>query len=264
MKRRLSIVACLLLGVTGCVRYGQPPGGLRPPELLRAYDHARALAAPQVGAEGSLRVAAPGRSAALRLVVLSALPRRLRVELRSRDDRLVALWASDGKRLVGYERGGDACWVGPACPEAFERVLGVAVDVPVVAMLLRGGFPPWPPAAPTRWDAAAGLEVVVYESPTETRYEVGYDPCTARVRRIVAVDAQGRRWTAWLEGYAPDVSLRVGVPAPGRVVLDPAGPGEARWTLEVFDAAMPLDEGAFAVQCPRGMAVHHLQCDGGD
>ncbi len=258
------MAACLLLGTVGCVRYARPAGGLRPAALLGAYDRARALAAPRVGAEGTLRVAAPGRNAALRLVVLSALPRRLRVELRSRDDRLVALWASDGARLVGYERGGDTCWVGPACPRAFERVLGVAIDVPVVAMLLRGGFPPWPPAAPTRWDAAAGLEVVVYESPSKTRYEVGYDPCTARVRRVVAVDPHGRRWTAWLEGYAPDVDSSAGVPAPRRVVLDPAGPGEARWTLEVFDAAMPLDDGAFAVQCPRGMAVRRLRCDGDD
>ena len=215
---------------------------------------ARALARPlPKTAQGMARLDAymEGQRRSVDMIVILAMPDAVQMQAVSPTLDMLAVMATDGKRFVSFERGGEKCLLGDACPRNMARLVPIALSPQQLVPALLGR-PPLLDLAEKRleWDTKRDLYVAtlgldsgphqqVFVSPKDFRIvgTVLYDK-TERVASIEYVG--GERIPDLLHYKAKDVDVSV--------------------SLRKIDLDLPADAEAFALACPSGMLQQEMPC----
>ena len=250
MIRPRWLALCGVIWACSSPQVPLPPGGPQSAEDVLA----RALARPlPKTAQGMARLDAysKGQRRSVDLIVIVAMPNAVHMQAVSPTLDMLAVMATDGKRFVSFERGGDTCVIGDACPRNMARLVPIALSPEQLAPALLGR-PPVLDAAEKRldWDQKRELYVVtlgldaaqhqqVFISPKDFRMvgTVLYD----KAERVASIEYMGgERVPGELRYKAKDVDVTV--------------------SLRKIDLDLPADAEAFAPACPGGMLRQEMPC----
>lgn len=205
-----------------------------------------------------LEAYADGQRRSATVLVVASRPKSMQFQALTPTLDLVALSNCDGDRFLSFERGGDACYVGKACPRNLARVLPLPLPVDGLVSALLGDLPLLPAPAEHRtlaWDDAKALYRLDLGAPSALRQQVFVDPKTRRMVGAVWFFAAERLASLQYDGESV-----AGAPRTLRVkTVKPA----SDLTLELRDvtADAAVDPAVFAVACPDGMRTVELPCD---
>ncbi len=254
LPARITQILCLIwmIGCSGAQRAGLPPQGPQTAQavLLRAL--ARRLPQTLQGMT-RLEVYSAGEARKVDLLVVVQQPDHLQFQALAPTLDLLALLSTDGLRFLMFERGGAACYVGPACAENLGRLVPIALPPAELALALLGR-PPLLAEPPQQlaWDSDRQL------------YRLDLGP-SAGTHQQVYVEPESFRFVGAVF-YRQDQRI-------GALQYGPAGPGgvpsTVQWKAEQTDLTLSLRDVSvdqqvqpevFAVQCPAGMTVVPLPC----
>ncbi|MBM4342677.1 MAG: hypothetical protein FJ100_04810 [Deltaproteobacteria bacterium] len=246
------------LWIAGCAgpQTGAPPG-----ESLTADALIASLVRPQVKTlQGTARLEAyaDGQRRSATVLVVASRPSSLQFQALTPTLDLVALSNCDGDRFLTFERGGDACYVGKACPRNLARVLPLPLPVDGLVAALLGDLPVLQAPAEHRtlaWDGEKSLYRLDLGAATALHQQVYVEPKTRRAVGAVWYFGAERLASLQYDGDAVASlprTLRVKTTRP-----------QADMTLELREvtADQPVDPTVFAVACPDGMRTVDLPCD---
>ncbi len=254
--RSWLLMAALAVAACSGPQLGAPPPELPTPDALVA-----SIVRPVVQTlQGTARLEAyaDGQRRSATMLVVASRPTSLQLQALTPTLDLVALTNCDGDRFLTFERGGDACYVGKACPRNLARVLPLPLPVEGLVAALLGDLPllPAPPEhRKVAWDEEKSLYRLDLGAPTALHQQVYVDPKTRSVAGAVWHFAAER-----LASLQYDGGSTAGLPRTLRVkttrpVID--------LTLELRDVTADgkVDASVFAVTCPDGMRTVDLPCD---
>ncbi len=215
---------------------------------------ARALARPlPKTAQGMARLDAyvAGERRAVALIVIIALPDAVQMQAVTPTLDMLAVMATDGKRFVSFERGGERCLVGDACPANMARLVPIALSPQQLAPALLGRPPVLDlPQKRLGWDARTNLYLVTLGPDAGTHQQVFISPKDFRIVGTVLYDAAER--VASIEYVGGDR-----VP---QTLIYKAKDVDVSVTLNKIDLDLPADAEAFALACPDGMLRQEMPC----
>ena len=214
----------------------------------------RALARPlPQSAQGMARLTAYLKTErrSVDLIVIVAMPDKVQMQAVSPTLDMLAIMATDGQRFVSFERGGERCSVGDACPRNMARLVPIALSPQQLAPALLGRPPVLDlPEKRLRWDADRALYVVTLGQETSTHQQVFVSPKDFRIvgtvlfertERIASIEyIGGNRVPDSLHYKAKDVDVTV--------------------ELRKIDLDLPTDVEVFAPPCPDGMLRQEMPC----
>lgn len=263
--RSSALFTVLLLVVSysmlACTTYRPPKPRHEDIQALLARRDARATLAPRWVAEGRLRASQGVFFTDVRLLVVVEAPSRLRIEVLSPTDDLVAIATSNGSRLVVWERGASTCRVGPPCAEGLRQLIPIDwAPEDLVAALL--GTPRSMEPEAIAFDEKRGHSVLRGRVDSQ-RYTASFAPATrlpARMSRRVDAD-DGSTRSGWAVEWSRWSDEDTGQPFPRRVAIEVPDEGiELVFRVEA-GGADPVDSAAFEFECPPGVMELPLSCE---
>lgn len=255
----LAAAALLALALAACssAQGGMPAGGPN-----QAADLIAALKPPQVQTlQGTARLDAfiAGERRAVTLLVLAKRPGSLQFQALAPTLDMLALLSTDGQRFTSFERGGEQCLTGQACPRNLARILPLPLPAGQLVAALLGDVPLLDaPADQQRlaWDAERQLYRLELGPKSALHQHYYVEPKTLRPAGAVWYQGEQRLSSLQYEGELLAGGLRK------RLKVKSVKP-EVEMTVELrevqFDA--PLGDEAFAVTCPEGMRPIELACE---
>lgn len=197
------------------------------------------------------------------LLVIAKRPNQLQFQALAPTLDMLALLSTDGKRFTSYERGGQQCLVGQACPANLARLLPIPLPGDKLVGALLGDVPLLDVPADQQvlgWDGERGLYRVTL-GPSDGAHQILYiQPGTLRPVGAVWFQAQQRTASIQYDGQlgpgGPPKTIRVQASAQGSLP-------QRDMTIELRDVQVdqPIGAEAFEVACPDGMAVRELPCE---
>ena len=260
--RRFSPFGACLLLVSACgpALYPEPVHPITDPDVLIARLDARRRALGSLSAVARVETYSRRGVAKGRVTILADAAGRLRVDAWTPSDDLVAALRADPDGFLYYERGANECVVGPSCPGNVGRLIPIGLDVRDACAALFG-FPRVLPAT-TAWGVSFDRREGAYRLESGTargsqRIWVRDDGVPVRAEYVEA----GR--VAWRLD-AGDFKTAGGEPWPHRLHF-----ATARDDTDVTVRYRSLDPRAhiapedWAFDCPQGVPVRSLPCEGG-
>lgn len=194
------------------------------------------------------------------LLVRLERPGKAHLQAMTPTGEMVAVLATDGQRFTSFERGGAQCQTGPACARNMARLVPLALPPNELVDALLGRPPRLQQATEAMtWDGERGAWHIVLTRAPMTQ-ELWLRPPQMDVLASI-VSRQGKRVVSI--AYA-DHGKR-GIPGlPGKLrVQMPEQKVDVSIELRDVEAGEVIEAEAFAMPCPRGMAVAELPCDDG-
>ncbi len=250
------LVAAALWGCSGAATQMPAGGPTAPADLLAA------LRPPKVQTlQGTARLEAflAGDRRSVTLLVLAKRPQALQFQALAPTLDMLALLSTDGQRFLSYERGGNQCLTGAACPNNLARLLPLPLPAPELVAALLGDLTPLDVPADQRalaWDGERQLYRLELGSKDGMQQHYFVEPRTfapagavwyLRGERVASLQYDGEQVAGGLRRWLKVKSVRP--------VVD--------MTIELRDIQVdaPLGDEAFAVTCPEGMRQVELPCD---
>lgn len=251
-----AIALALAVGCSAAQR-GMPDDGPRSAAALIA-----ALQPPKVQTlQGTARLDAfvAGERRAVTLLVLAKRPAGLQFQALAPTLDMLALLSSDGQRFTSYERGGEQCLTGLACPRNLARILPLPLPAAELVAALLGDLAPLAAAADQQtlaWDEARQLYRLELGPKTGLNQHFYVEPKTLRPAGAVWYQGERRLTSLQYDGALVAGGLRQ------RLKIKATQP-EVEMTVELreIQADAPLGDEAFAVTCPDGMRQVELACE---
>lgn len=193
------------------------------------------------------------------VLMVASRPKSLQFQALTPTLDMVALLSTDGQTFTSFERGGDRCLVGKACPRNLARLLPLPLPPEGLVAALLGDMPVLPAPADQQtlhWDADKALYRVDVGAPAALHQQLFVDPHGFRVAGAVWFFGETRlaslQYQGELAGNRLPQTLRIKVEKPAADI-----------TLQLRDvqADQPVAAEVFAVQCPDGMAKQTLPCE---
>ncbi len=214
----------------------------------------RALARPlPKTAQGMARLDAymKGERRSVDMIVILAMPNAVQMQAVSPTLDMLAVMATDGKRFVSFERGGEKCLIGDACPRNMARLVPIALSPEQLTPALLGRPPVLDlPEKRLEWDGKRELYVVTLGIDAGTHQQVFVSPKDFRIvgtvlfektERVASIEyIDGDRIPKTLRYKAKDTDVTV--------------------TMRTIDLDLPADVEAFALPCPSGMLQVEMPC----
>ncbi len=244
-----------LLGCSGPQR-GMPEGG-----PTSAAELIAALKPPKVQTlQGTARLDAflGGERRAVTLLVLAKRPGSLQFQALAPTLDMLALLSTDGQRFLSFERGGEQCLVGQACPRNLARILPLPLPADQLVAALLGDLAPLEAPADQQalaWDEERQLYRLELGPKTALHQHYYVEPKTLRPAGAVWYQGDQRLTSLQYDGELVAGGLRQ------RLKVKAVKP-EVEMTVELreIQADAPLGDEAFAVTCPEGMRQIELSC----
>ncbi len=193
-----------------------------------------------------------------KLAAVVRRPGAIRFTALSPTDDVVSVMATDGDRFTAFERGADVCYIGRACPENVGRFVPVAMETDQLAGALSGRPPLIAHGAETlTWDRRVGAYRLELEGQGGLLQRVwARHPAGEVVRAQLLRDGQ-----VTVDLTYDDHRVVDGHRLPHRVDVKLArGDTDLRLVYRTVDVDLPLEDAAFALECPRGTRVEPLPC----
>jgi hypothetical protein len=248
---RLSLLT-LLCWLTACSAPQVPLPATGPQTAEEVLTRALARPLPKT-AQGMARLEAylKNERRAVDLIVIVAMPDSVQMEAVSPTLDMLAVMATNGKRFVSFERGGEQCLVGEACPANMARLVPIALSPQQLAPALLGR-PPVLDMAEKRlgWDPQRELYVVTLGVDAAQHQQVFISPKDFRIVGTVLYDKAER--VASIEYVGGDR-----VPDTLRYKAKEV---DVTVSLRKIDLDLPTDAEAFAPECPDGMLRQEMPC----
>ena len=249
-------VAVALAGCSGAAAKMPASGPQTPADLLAA------LRPPKVETlQGTARleayVGAERRS--VTLLILAKRPQSLQFQALAPTLDMLALLSTDGSRFLSYERGGEQCLTGGACPHNLARILPLPLPAPQLVAALLGELAPLevpPDQRVLAWDAERKLYRLELGSSKGLLQHYFVDPQTLAPagavwyqngKRLTSLQYDGDRVAGGLQKWLKVKSVQPAV--------------EMTVEFREIEANLPLGDEAFAATCPEGMRQIELPCD---
>ncbi len=250
MRSRAWLALCALSIACSGAQVALPADGPQTAEEVLARALARPL--PQT-AQGRARLDAyvAGERRSVDLIVIVALPQSVHMQAVSPTLDMLAVMATDGKRFVSFERGGDKCLIGDACPTNMARLVPIALSPQQLAPALLGR----PPLldVPTRqltWDRSRALYVVTLGADDAPHQQIFVSPQDFRIVGTVLFDHAER---------VASIEYIAGEHRPDNLHYK-AKDVDVTVTMRQIDLDLPADAEAFALTCPDGMLRQEMPC----
>lgn len=249
--------ACMIAGCGGGT--AKPTTGPQTVADVLAAADARALPTTVQG-EARMDAYVDGVARKADLLVRLERPGKAHLQAMTPTGEMVAVLATDGVRFTSFERGGAQCQTGPACARNMARLVPLALPpVELVDALL--GRPPRLQQATSAmsWDGQRGAWRVALNRPP-LRQELWLRPPQMDVlASIVSRDGKRILSIAYADHGKHGIA---GLPGTLRVQM-PQQKVDVSIELRDVEAGEAIEAEAFAMPCPRGMAVAELPCDDG-
>ncbi len=251
MIRVLCLTLCLLACACSSAQTQLPVNGPQTAdEVLN-----RALSRPlPTTAQGMARLDAylKGERRSVDLIVILAMPNAVQMQAVSPTLDMLAVMATDGKRFASFERGGDKCMVGDACPRNMARLVPIALSPEQLTPALLGRPPILDlPEKRLEWDSKRELYNVTLGLDAGTHQQIFVSPKDFRIvgtvlfdktERVASIEyVGGDRMPDTLRYKAKDVDVSISAKKP-------------------FDLDLPADAESFALACPDGMLRQEMPC----
>lgn len=215
---------------------------------------ARALARPlPKTAQGTARLEAymKGERRSVDLIVILAMPNAVQMQAVSPTMDMLAVMATDGKRFVSFERGGEKCLIGDACPRNMARLVPIALSPEQLTPALLGRPPVLDlPQKRLEWDSKRELYVATLGIDAATHQQVFVSPKDFRI--VGTVLYEGAERVASIEYVGGDR-----IPKTLRYKDKET---DVTVTMREIDLDLPADVEAFALPCPSGMLQLEMPC----
>lgn len=215
---------------------------------------ARALARPlPKSAQGMTRLEAYVKKErrSVDMIVQLQMPNAAQMQAVSPTLDMLAVMATDGKRFVSFERGGQRCFTGEACPLNMARLLPIALSPEQLVPALLGRPPLLKSAQQVlQWDSERNAYVVLLGEVTGTHQQVYVSPQDFRFLGTVMYEKDER--VASME--------YVGAGKIPETLRYKAKDVDVTVSLRKVDLDLPVDVEVFAPACPDGMLQQELPC----
>jgi len=202
--------------------------------------------------QGQGRIAYDGPDGKLRsasMVVVKA-PDRVRIDFRS-PFSLTYTVVSDRDSLIAYDRGEKVLYRGKPSPENFGRYTHVAVDLQMLASLVRG-LPPIPSRI-AEGNVGRVPEGWRWEGPSSSggRLSIVFDTTDLRPLSAKLTGSRGADFTAYFESYEPVD----GVATPHLIRAELPGGGKVELNYGTIWRDRTHADAAFHLEPPAGVRV---------
>lgn len=250
------VAAAALTACSGAAAHMPAKGPQSPADLLAA------LRPPKVDTlQGTARLEAflGGERRSVTLLVLAKRPQALQFQALAPTLDMLALLSTDGLRFLSYERGGDQCLTGAACPHNLARILPLPLPAPDLVSAMLGDVRPLDVPVDQRalaWDAERQLYRLELGSKEGLQQHFFVDPLTFAPAGAVWYQGGQRLTSLQYDGDQVAGGLRKWLKVKA---VKPA----VEMTIELREIQVnaPLGDEAFAATCPDGMRQLELSCD---
>lgn len=249
----------LVLALAGC---SGPQRGMPAGSPASAAELIAALKPPKLQTlQGTARLDAfiGGERRAVTLLVLAKRPGSLQFQALAPTLDMLAVLSTDGQRFTSFERGGEQCLTGQACPRNLARILPLPLPAAQLVAAFLGDLAPMEVPADQQalaWDQERQLYRLELGPKTALHQHFYVEPKSLRPAGAVWYQGDQRLSSLQYEGDLVAGGLRQ------RLKVKSVKP-EVEMTVEMreIQADAPLGDEAFAVTCPDGMRQIELACE---
>lgn len=251
MRWPFVLLAVASLACTAPQTVALPPDGPQTADDVLSRALARPIAKT---AQGMARLDAyvKNERRSVDLIVQLAMPDHTQLQAVTPTLDMIAVMATDGKRFVSFERGGEKCSVGEACPRNMARLVPIALAPDQLTPALLGRPPILNrPDKRLDWDGTRGLYRVTVGTDASAHQQVFVSPKDFRIVGTVLYDGTERLASMeYIDGDRVPKMLRY-----------KAKDLDVSVTLkDDFALDQPVDDEAFALACPDGMLKQEMPC----
>ncbi len=256
----LLVAAALLAGCPDR-RVAAPSDALTDPDAVLATMRERLEGLTSLAVEARVSYYSDAGARKGKMTLLARRPASLHFAALSPTDDLLGVLASDGTTFTSFERGGQVCQTGPACPQNVGRMLPLVMEGADVVTVLMGGAPVIRHASSeVEWDARVGAYKVTLSGQGSEVQRLWIEHGTGLVRRADLTRDGKREYELVID----EPQTVAGVRMPGALhATMTRGDVDLRIVYREVDLNLTLEDDAFQLACPQGMQVQRLPCDGG-
>lgn len=260
LAARVAAACLAVASLAGCPRprIPQPPDALTDAEAVLQLATARLSPIQSVSVEARASYYADGVARKGKVIVLARRPASLHFSTLSPTDDLLGVLASDGERFMSFERGGEECYVGRACPENVGRMLPLVMEPAAVVDVLLGGAPVIAHHDESvSWDASAGAYRVELQGEGGLVERLWIRHGTGAVQRAELRRAGELELRLTFSDFAPAGEHEL----PRTLQFEmPRGGVDLKIKYRDVDVNTEIADDAFSIPCPAGTVEHPLAC----